>query len=481
MTFDQFLRIVKARWLLAASIFLTIVTVTVIATIIWPKSYTASASVMVDMRPDPVSAINNMSNLMGTSFVATQVDIIGSPRVAQQVVRIMGLDQSPEMTQRWRDEAKGRGDVNAWIASVIGKNLEIRPSRESNVIEISYVGSEPKFAAAMANMFARAYIESTTQLRVDPARQYADFFEERARLAREKIEKAQIKLTEAQKDKDIIATDERLDVETQRLNELSQQVLMLKALRVDSSSRNRESKLRPDQTTEVLGSPVVSTLKNQMAMQEAMLSQVSERLGDRHPQVIELTANIQTLRNRIEAETGRVSKSVGANDSVNVSRESAAVAAYEEQRAKLLRLKDQRSQLAVLEREVESAQRVYEAIQMRLSQTNLESNNSQSDVVLLNAATEPSTPSSPRFVLNVALSIVMGALLSLIVVLAIELLDRRVRSSFDIMDTIELPVLGILPGPSSSSSLKRMSWFKKSGTQTPFNAVTSSLKRAESV
>jgi len=480
MTFDQFLRIVKARWLLAASIFLTIVTVTVIATLIWPKSYTASASVMVDTRPDPVSAINNMSNLMGTSFVATQVDIIGSPRVAQQVVRIMGLDQSPEMTQRWRDEAKGRGDVNAWIASVISKNLEIRPSRESNVIEISYIGSEPKFAAAMANVFARAYIESTTQLRVDPARQYADFFEERARLARDKIEKAQLKLAEAQKDKDIIATDERLDVETQRLNELSQQVLMLKALRVDSSSRNRESKLRPDQTTEVLGNPVVSTLKNQMAMQEAMLSQVSERLGDRHPQVVELTANIQTLRNRIEAETGRVSKSVGANDSVNVSRENAAVTAYEEQRAKLLRLKDQRSQLAVLEREVESAQRVYEAIQMRLSQTSLESNNSQSDVVLLNAATEPSAPSSPRFVLNVALSIVMGALLSLIVVLAIELLDRRVRSSFDIMDTIELPVLGILPGP-SSSSLKRMSWFKKSGAQAPFNAVTSSLKRAESV
>lgn len=481
MTFDQFLRIVKARWLLAASIFLTIVTVTVIATIIWPKSYTASASVMVDMRPDPVSAINNMSSLMGTSYVATQVDIIGSPRVAQQVVRIMGLQDSPEMIQRWRDEAKGRGDVNAWIASIIGKNLEIRPSRESNVIEISYVGSEPKFAAAMANVFARAYIESTTQLRVDPARQYADFFEERARLARDKIEKAQIKLAEAQKDKDIIATDERLDVETQRLNELSQQVLMLKALRVDSSSRNRQSKLRPDQTTEVLGNMVVSTLKNQMSIQEALLNQLSERLGSNHPQVIELTANIQTLRNRIEAETSRVSSSVGANDSVNVSRENAAVAAYEEQRAKLLRLKDQRSQLSVLEREVESAQRVYEAIQMRLSQTNLESSNSQSGVVLLNAATEPSTPSSPRFMLNVALSIVMGALLSLIVVLAIELLDRRVRSSFDIMDTIELPVLGILPGPSSSSSIKRMSWFKKSGAQAPFNAVTSSLKRAESV
>lgn len=480
MTFDQFLRIIKARWLLAASIFLTIVTVTVIATLIWPKSYTASASVMVDTRPDPVSALNSMSGITGTSYVATQVDIIGSSRVSQQVVRLMGLNNSPDMIQRWRDEAKGQGDVTAWIATVISKNLEIRPSRESNVIEIGYQGSDPKFAAAMANVFAKAYIESTTQLRVDPARQYADFFEERGRIARDKLEKAQVHLAEAQKDKDIIATDERLDVETQRLNELSQQVLMLKALRVDSSSRNRQSKLRPDQSTEVLANPVVSTLKNQMAIQEAMLNQLSERLGDRHPQVVELKANIQTLRSRIESETGRVSNSMGATDNINVSRESAAVAAYEEQRAKLLRLKDQRSQLAVLEREVESAQRVYEAIQLRLSQTSLESNNSQSGVVLLNAATEPATPSSPRFVLNVALSVVMGALLSLIVVLAIELLDRRVRSSFDIMDTIELPVLGVLPSPSASKN-KRLGWLKKSSVHSTFNAVSPSLKRAESV
>jgi succinoglycan biosynthesis transport protein ExoP len=482
MTFDQFLRIVRARWILALSIFLTIVIVTIVATLIWPKSYTATASVMVDMRPDPVSIVGNMAGVTATSYVATQVDIIGSPRVAQQVVRLTGLGNSNEMRERWQQEAEGKGDFTAWLANVLGKKLDIEPSRESNVIAISYEGSEPQFAAAMANAFARAYIESTTQLRVDPARQYSDFFEERARIARDKLERVQEKLAEAQKDKDILATDERLDIESLRLSELSQQVLALKALRVESANRSKHTRARPDQSSDVLNSNVIASLKSQQTAQEAALSQLSERLGDRHPQVIEVKANIQTLQNRINLETRRVTSSIDTLDTVNGSREGAAVSAYDEQRAKVMRLKDERSKLSVIEREVESAQRVYEAIQLRLSQTSMESSNSQSGVVLLNAATEPATPSSPRLFLNLGLSIAMGILLALIAVLGIELMDRRVRSGFDIMDTVELPVLGLLPGPNASRT-KRLGMFKR--TPRPlangFSALTSTVKRADTV
>lgn len=478
MTFDQFLRIVRARWILASAIFLTIVTVTVIASLVWPKSYSASASVMVDMRPDPVSATTNSFGATPTSYIATQVDIIGSKRVALRAVRLTGLDQSPEMRQRWIRETKEKGSYEDWLATMLGKSLEIKPSRESNVIDIRYEGSDPKFAAAMANAFARAYIDSSTQLRVDPARQYADFFEERARIARDKLERAQLALSDAQKNTDIIATDERMDVETMRLNELSQQLLTLKALRVESANRSRQAHLSPDQSSEVLNNAVVAGLKGQLSAQEATLNQLSERLGDQHPQVIEIKANIQTLRNKIAAETGRVTHSVASNDSVNSSREAAATSAYEAQRAKLMRLKEQRSELAVLEREVDSAQRIYDAIQLRLSQTNLESNNSQSGVVLLNAAAEPVSPSSPRLILNLALALVMGALLALIAVLGVELLDRRVRSPFDLIDALELPVIGVLPSVGSSHST-RLPWQKKNRRSPTFTAVSTTLTRAE--
>ncbi|WP_374316872.1 chain length determinant protein EpsF [Aquabacterium sp.] len=479
MTFDQFLRIVKARWVLALSIFMGIVVVTLVATLIWPKTYTATASVMVETRPDPVSITNSLATATTSSFVATQVDLLSSQRVSLSVVRQLGLNKMDSMRARWEKEAKGKGDMDAWIAGIIKRSMDIKPSRESNVIEIQYEGSEPRFAAAMANAYAKAFIDANTQLRVDPARQYADFFEQRAKLARDKLEKAQLALAEAQKSKNIIATEERLDVENQRLADLSQQVIALKALRVESSSRSNKASARPDQSTEVLNNMVVATLKSQLAQQEANLSQLQERLGDRHPQVIELQANISALRNRIATETSRITHSVGETAGVNATREQAATAAYEDQRNRMLALKQQRSELAVLEREVDSAQRVYDAIQMRLSQSSLESNNSQPGVMLVSAATEPALPSSPRTMLNMVLAIVLGALLSLIAVLGIELFDRRVRSPFDLLDTLELPVLGVIPNPNKPRN--RLIGFGRALPKTSFPVIANSLKRSDSV
>lgn len=453
MTFDQFLRILRARWKLATGIFVTAVLVTIIATLIFPKKYEAATTVMLDSRPDPVSA-QTMSPLSAMSMLMTQIDVIESPAVAQRVVKILQLDQNSAMRAQWEEDTGGRGDYVAWLGDLMAKGLKVKPSRESNVIEIRYEGADPTFTAAMANAFAQAYIETTVQFRTTPARQYAEFFEERAQMARDRLERAQTALAEAQKDKNIIATDERLDVENQKLLELSQQVLALRAVRSESSSRNAQANSRPEQITEVLANPVVANLKSQMAVQEAQLNQLSERFGTMHPQVLELKASIETMQARIAKETSRIAGSVGANASVNTTREREAIAAYDEQRSKVLQMKEARSQLSVLERDVDSAQRVFDAIQLRLSQINLESENSQAGVMVLSRATAPVKHSSPSMMLNLGIALVLGALFAMMISLILELIDRRIRSTDDLTQLLNVAVLGSLPGPGARSGFR---------------------------
>lgn len=456
MTFDQFLRILRARWKLAVGIFATAVLVTLIATLLFPKKYQAVTTVLLDSRPDPVSAQVGMSPLSAMSFLMTQIDVIESPAVAQRVVKMLRLDENPTLREDWIKETGQKGDYIAWLGDMMARGVKVKPSRESNVIEISYEGSEPSFAAALANAFAQSYIDTTVQFRTTPARQYTSFFEERAQMARDKLERAQVALAEAQKAKNIIATDERLDVENQRLLELSQQVLTLKAIRSESSGRSAQASARPEQVAEVLNNPVVANLKSQLAIQEAQLNQLSDRLGDNHPQVTELTASINTLRSRIAGETGRVARSVGSTADVNSAREREAVAAYEEQRAKVLRLKEARTELSVLEREVESAQRIYDAIQLRLSQTSLESSNSQAGVMVLSRATPPAKHSSPSLLLNMAIAVVLGALFAMMLTLILELIDRRIRSTDDLTQLLNVAVLGALPGPIERTSRRSL-------------------------
>jgi len=110
----------------------------------------------------------------------------------------------------------------------------------------------------------------------------------------------------------------------------------------------------------------------------------------------------------------------------------------------------------VLEREVAAAQRVFDAIQGRQSQMTLEGSNGQTNIVVLNTATEPSTPSSPNIPVNAVLGAIVGTLAASLVTLLVELSNRKVRGVSDLVNLLHTPVIGYLPSASKAGSR----WFR---------------------
>jgi polysaccharide biosynthesis transport protein len=447
MTFGQFLSILRARWWVVLLVLALSVGTTLLVSLLLPKQYQATASVVVDFKPDPISAAV-FGGVPSPAVMATQVDIIGSERVALRVVRSLKLNENPAIRQQWQEQTGGEGTVEQWLISLFQRSLEIEPSRESSVIRIAYKAADPRFAAGLANAFAQAYIDTTLELRVNPARQYSGFFDQQVKELRDNLEKSQGALSRFQKENGIIATDERLDVENARLNELSSQLVALQAVSAESRSRQAQANSAAgERLQEVLNNPVVGTLKADISRGEARLKELNSRLGDNHPQVIESRANLSELRSRLETETRRVTGSVGITNTINNQREGEVRAALAAQRDKVLRMKAVRDEGAVLLRDLENAQRSYDAVQARLAQTNLESQTTQSNVNILTQAVPPVEPSSPRVLLNTILSVVVGTLLAVGVALALELRDRRIRTVDDVVTALELPVIGILPRP----------------------------------
>ena len=453
MTFGQFLSILRARWWVVVLVLGLTVATTVVVSLLLPKQYKAVASVVVDLKPDPVSAVM-FGGMASPAFMATQVDIIQSDRVALRVVRNLKLNDNPQVRQQWLDEADGQGTIESWLATLFQKNMDVVPSRESSVITISYKAADPRFAAGLANAFTQAYIDTTLELRTDPARQYSTFFDRRAKEAREALEKEQSKLSAFQKKAGIIATDERLDVENARLNELSSQFTGLQAIAAESASRRDQAQgAQGDRMAEVLNSGLIGQLKSDLSRSEAQLQQLSTRLGDAHPQVLEAKASVKELRSRLEAETRKVTGGVGVTYNINRKREADLRASLDAQRAKVLKMKAVRDEGLVIQRDVENAQRAYDAIMQRFTQTSLEGQATQSNVNVLTQATAPIEPASPRILLNTLLSIFLGTLLAVGTALLLELRDRRVRSVADVADALGLPVLGSMPKPGSKLRL----------------------------
>lgn len=445
MSFFQFLAILRARWLSMLAVFATVVAVAVAVSLLLPKKYTASAQVLLDVKtPDPITGVA-LAGMMMPSYMATQVDVIQSGRVARRVIASLGLANSPELRAQWLETTGGRGEFEAWLVALLRTGLDIQPSRESNALTVSYSSPAPVFASALANAFAQAYIDTTLELRTDPARQYAGFFDERSKQARDALEAAQAKLSAYQQEKGLIATDERFDVETQRLQELNSQLVMLQALAAESSGRSAQATANANQLQEVLNNPVVASLTADLSRQQARLEELSSRLGDANPQVIELKASIAELQRRIATESRRVAGSVGVNDTVTQGRLAQVQAAVAAQRAKVLQLKQQRDEAAVLEREVESARIAFQAVNQRLTQTGLESQTTQTNVSFLERASEPVEHSSPKLLLNTAVAIFLGGLLAVATGLLRELMDRRLRTKEDIVEGLQVPLIVSLP------------------------------------
>lgn len=445
MSFTQFFSILRARWLVAGLVLASTVLTTLGVSLLIPKQYSASASVVLDVKPDPLSVIA-YGGQATPAFMATQVDVIISDRVGARVVRNLKLAENPQIRAQWQADTNGQGSLEMWLVDSFKRKLDVKPARESNVITISYTAPDPRFAAVMANAFVQAYLDTALELRVDPARQYSSFFEVRAKEARETLETAQSKLSAFQSEKGIIAADERLDIETARLNELSTQLVALQAVAADSGSRQVQAAGGSgDKLQEVLNSPVVSALKADLSRLEARQQELGAKLGDANPQVIELRANIKELRARLDSETARLTSSVAVTNTINRQREAQVRSELDAQRAKVLKMKAVRDEGMVLVRDVENAQRAYDAVIARFNQTSLESQTTQANVNVLTQAVPPLEHSSPRVLINTLLALVLGTLLSVGVVLVLEKLDRRVRSAEDLREALGLPVLATIP------------------------------------
>lgn len=452
MTFSQFLSILKARWISALLVLILTVSTTVGVSLLLPKNYTASAAVVLDIKsPDPVAGMV-LGAMAMPSYMATQVDIIQSDRVAQRVVQGLRMTENAETREKWLEATEGKGSYEAWLAKLIQKRLDVKPSRESNVINISYTNPDPRAAAAIANAFVRSYMDISIGLKISPAKQYNEFFDARSKELREAVERAQANLTTYQKEHGILATDERFDIESQRLNELSSQLVALQALSAETNSRSAQARHSGDQLQDVINNPLVSGLRADMSRQEARLQELNAKLGEAHPQVQELKANIAELRQKIDSEARRVSGSVGVNATINRQREAEIRASLEAQRSKVLALKQQRDEVSVMQKELETAQRAYDQVAQRLNQSNLESQNTQTNIAVLTPAAEPAEPSSPKILLNSVLSVFLGTLLAVGFALVRELMDRRVRTLDDLSGGLGLAVLGSLPKPARAGA-----------------------------
>ncbi len=454
MNFYQFISILWSRkWIALSTLMMT--AIATLAVSLWlPKQYVASTSIVVDQRiVDPLTGLNLPAQLL-PGYMATQAEVIASHNVARRVVDKLKLSERPQMQEDFAKN-RGSGDISDWIADLLLKKLEISPSHESSLIQIDFTSIDPQLAALTANAFADAYIQTSIELRAQPAKLIANWFDSQLASLRERLEHAQSVLSTYQLEHGIVATDDRLDIDNSRLAELSRHL-------VDSQARTSELQSRKDLLTatikqggsseslqEVLNSSLIQALKSELARAETKFAELSKRVDINHPQYKQAKIEVNSLQQKIQSEIKMVQSSIISGLASSRQRDKIVANDLAEQKEKVLELKKQHDEIAVFKHEVENAQRAYDTAMQRAVQTRMESEMSQTNIAILNPALPPQKAAKPKVLLNVILSVFLGGMLGVGAALLAELLDRRVRSSFDISEILNLPVFAVVSIPAA--------------------------------
>jgi len=449
---QQFLLALRARSGIFVIALASTVLAAVMVSLLLPKSYKATASLLVDAK-DEQSLNNVLRPLMlpqeRLNYMQTQIDILASRKVAAKVVQDLKLADSRSTQAAFAKDADSAVSVEDRLVEGLLKALKVETS-QSNVMQASFSSADPQFSARVANAFAKAYIDTVLELRVEPTRQAAAWFDEQLKALRANLEDAQAKLTSYHQQRGIVSADERYDTENTRLGMLSDELAKAQEQTLQWNSRASQARKvlvqggTPDALPEVLDNAFVQRLKADLVRGEARLQELAAQYGSSYPQYQRQVSENQALREKLDAEMKKVLTGVEISARQNRQREGDLMKAMAVQRAQLLAFKEQRNELTVLRRNVESAERAYDTAMQRSVVSQVDSRASQANVAVLNAAVVPSAPASPKIGLNVALSVVIGTILGIGLVVLMEMFDRRVRSRDDLDGASTVPMLGVL-------------------------------------
>ena len=446
MDFNQFLLALRARRKAFMMVLAAVIVTAIAVALLVPKRYTSSATLLVDARDEQVMSPTRMSARERAGYMSTQIDLIQSGRVAAQVARDLKLAQKPGAREAFERDTGGVGTIEDWIAAGLLEKLKVETTA-GNVITITYASSDARNAAQVANAFAKAYLDTSLALRTEPTREAAEWFEKQMKEMRAQVNQAQTRLASYQKAKGITYADERSDTEGARLAELSTQYMAARNATYDAQTRYKQAAealptATADAIPEVLANAHVLAIKADLQRAVARLEQMSSDLGPNHPAYQRTAAEIEGLREQGRAEGKRIVTSLGSAAKTAQKREEELKAALTTQHERVISLKDYRVEAVVMTRDIDNAQRAYDAVLARYTTNKIESRANTTNVALLSPALEPLKPAHPKVGLISGLAVVLGALLATAVVYVLETLDRRVRSRSDLEARLAVPSLG---------------------------------------
>jgi len=484
---DYLYVIQKRRWTVI-TVFTVIVITVAILTFTATPIYEATARLIIDKEnPNVVSIQEVMSvDASGSDYYQTQYKIIESRTVAREVIRRLNLNKSEEFFPKPKDDLISnlkrsiQGTIAFWKDSITSllrtgdesipktllgfepdsplvsdfiKRIKVSPIRNSRLVDVRFEGKDSVLAATIVNTLADVYISQNLETKLRAVQDAVKWLHNRIQEERKKVEKAEQALLRY-KEKHSIITDFSSDVENitaQKLAHLNTQVVEAESNRVEAETRYKQAMVLTgtpdmlDSIPEVLNNELIRQIKSMEIELFKRMSELSKKYGQKHPRMVAIESELNTIQKRRIQEVSRVINSLKNEYKVALAKENSLKAALAKQKKESLELNQKAIQYGVLRRESESARYMYELLIKRFKETSLTEDMKTGNIRIVDRAEAPEYPIKPKKKLNILLAIIVSLLTGTGLAFFFEYLDNTIKLPEEVEKHLNIPFLGSTP------------------------------------
>ncbi len=456
---DYWITLRKRLWTVVAFA-VVVLTITTIVTFKTTPIYDAVGRIAInrqslDALPFKDDASNSAPYEDYTIDMETQVRILHSDNLAMRVISKLGLDKNPSFIQVSKAQAP-ENDVfktsptfdthlESELIDRFRAGLRVTAVNNTRLIEIHYLSPSPELAADVVNAIVSSYIEQNYQTKFESAMQTSDWLSRQLEDLKLKVETSQEKLIRFQREKGIVGIDDKQNLTTSKLDELSKELDMVEADRIEKQANYELAATGDPELMARSPSEMLGHLRERESTLKQDYVQYKTQFGDGYPKVVELKRQLDQVQGDIKAEVQRMATQIKNEYLAAQQRENMVRARMEAQEREANDLSQNAIEFNILKRDVDTNRQLYEGLLQRLKEASLEAGLRSNNVRIVDSARVPLAPASPDIPRNLGIGLILGLCGGVGLAFLLESLDNTVRTPEQAELSSGLSVVGIVP------------------------------------
>ena len=481
--FDKARALLRYKWA-AAGVFAAVLSLAALQAYSQTPLYRASARLLIELEDERSLAMEGVGSSKPTEYTydpepyfQTQYRILTGRELAERVVQSLDLRTMPDLNGSApprrgvaRAIAAVRATAGGWLRRLTGSaepaapgppsreatiavfssRLSVEPVRASRLVDVTFVSSDPDTAARAINALVDEYVKQNLAVRQQDMSKSLMWLSEELQRQESRVEDSERAMAEYRAGNNAGSLRDHENIVTSRLNQLNESATRARTGRAQKESLYKQIEaLGPAAAAEtvpaIASNPSVQAIKATLAELQRHKTLLSERYGDKHPEMVTVLASIQDATRQLNVELSKAVEAIRHDYESAVLEEKTLAQALADQQAVAADLDRKGVAYTVMEREAQSNRQLYETLLQREKELQVLANSRGNNVRLIDRATIPSAPFAPNINRSLMLGSLAGLLVAFGLVFALDSFDDTIKSAEDITRKLGLPCLGLVP------------------------------------